>query len=48
MSDRIVIAGGIIPQQDIPELKKLGIAEIFTPGSSMESTVNFIREKMNA
>ena len=47
-ADVIVIAGGIIPQQDFPELKKLGIAEIFTPGSSMESTVKFIREKMNA
>jgi len=46
--DVIVIAGGIIPQEDIPELKKLGIAEIFTPGSSMESTVKFIREKLNA
>lgn len=46
--DVIVIAGGIIPQEDIPELKKLGIAKIFTPGSAMESTVKFIREKLNA
>jgi len=46
--DVIVIAGGIIPQEDIPELKKLGIAEIFTPGATMESTVKFIREKLNA
>jgi methylmalonyl-CoA mutase C-terminal domain/subunit len=44
----IVIGGGIIPQEDIPELKQLGIAEIFTPGTPMEDTVKFIKEKLHA
>jgi len=33
-SDIIVIAGGIIPENDFPRLKKLGVAEIFLPSSS--------------
>ena len=44
--DAIVIGGGIIPQEDIPKLKQLGIAEIFTPGTPMKDTVKFIKEKL--
>src|SRR5512136_1900642 len=36
LDDVIVFAGGIIPDQDIPRLKEMGIAEIFPPGSSLE------------
>ncbi|MBZ5500278.1 MAG: cobalamin B12-binding domain-containing protein [Acidobacteriia bacterium] len=43
LDDVILIAGGIIPDHDIPELKKMGIAEIFPPGSSLEEIVNFVR-----
>ena len=32
--DVLVIVGGIIPEADIPVLKKMGVAEVFTPGSS--------------
>jgi len=39
MSDVKVVVGGIIPQQDIPELKKLGVAEVFLPGASLEDVV---------
>ena len=42
--DVVVTVGGTIPQDDIPELKRLGVAEIFTPGSSTQSIIDFIRE----
>jgi methylmalonyl-CoA mutase C-terminal domain/subunit len=38
-----VFGGGIIPDDDIPRLKKLGVAEIFTPGSSTQDIVQWIR-----
>src|ERR671918_2680732 len=41
--DVVVTVGGTIPQDDIPELKRLGVAEIFTPGSSTQSIIEFIR-----
>ncbi len=40
--DITVIAGGIIPDKDIPFLKKIGIAEIFLPGSSTQDIVDWI------
>ena len=43
MTDAIVVVGGIIPDEDAAELKKLGVAEIFQPGSSLEGIVEFIR-----
>jgi methylmalonyl-CoA mutase, C-terminal domain len=42
-SDIGVFGGGIIPDDDIPRLKKLGVAEIFTPGSSTQDIVQWIR-----
>ena len=41
--DVVVIVGGTIPADDIPELKKLGVAEVFTPGSSTDEIVDFVR-----
>src|SRR5919107_3182414 len=41
--DVVVTVGGTIPADDVPELKKLGVAEVFTPGSSTQSIVDFIR-----
>jgi methylmalonyl-CoA mutase, C-terminal domain len=43
MTDAFVVVGGIIPDEDAAELKKLGVAEIFQPGSSLEGIVEFIR-----
>jgi len=43
-ADIPVIAGGIIPDKDLPFLKKIGIKEIFLPGSSTEDIVHWIRE----
>jgi methylmalonyl-CoA mutase C-terminal domain/subunit len=41
--DVVVTVGGTIPADDIPELKKLGVAEVFTPGSPTQDIVDFIR-----
>jgi len=41
--DVVVTVGGTIPADDIPELKKLGVAEVFTPGSPTRVIVEFIR-----
>ena len=41
--DVVVTVGGTIPAEDIPELKKLGVAEIFTPGSSTQEIIDFIQ-----
>ena len=42
--DVVVTVGGTIPAEDIPELKKLGVAEIFTPGASTQQIIDFIRD----
>ncbi|MFQ6037697.1 MAG: cobalamin B12-binding domain-containing protein [Candidatus Aminicenantales bacterium] len=44
--DIVVIGGGIIPQKDIPRLKKIGIAEIFLPGSPTQDIVRWIKENV--
>jgi len=41
--DIIVFAGGIIPEQDIPKLKSMGIKEIFLPGTPTSAAVDAIR-----
>ena len=43
IDDVVVIVGGTIPGDDIPELKRLGVAEVFGPGSSTEAIIEFIR-----
>jgi len=43
LDDVLLIAGGIIPDHDIPKLKEIGVAEIFPPGSSLEEIVNFVQ-----
>jgi methylmalonyl-CoA mutase C-terminal domain/subunit len=42
-SDIIIFGGGIIPDADIVELKKIGVAEIFTPGAPMEEIVTWLK-----
>jgi methylmalonyl-CoA mutase C-terminal domain/subunit len=46
MDDVIVVVGGIIPEVDRQPLKDLGIAEIFGPGTTTGSIVEFIQEKI--
>ncbi len=43
--DIMVFGGGIIPEEDITELKRLGVAEIFPPGSPLQEIVDFLRAK---
>jgi methylmalonyl-CoA mutase C-terminal domain/subunit len=43
MNDVLLVLGGIIPDQDIDNLKKLGVAAIFQPGTAMDDIVQFIR-----
>jgi len=42
----LVFAGGIIPDEDIKKLKKLGIKEVFGPGSSIASVVDFLNRNV--
>ncbi len=42
-NDIVVFGGGIIPQEDIPVLKQCGVHEIFTPGTSLETIVDWVR-----
>src|SRR4051794_11928006 len=46
--DVLVTVGGTIPSDDVPELKKLGVAEVFTPGSPTQDIVDFIRSNVEA
>jgi methylmalonyl-CoA mutase C-terminal domain/subunit len=46
LEDILVVVGGIIPDEDIPELKKVGVAEVFQPGASTQQIVDFIRENV--
>jgi methylmalonyl-CoA mutase cobalamin-binding domain/chain len=41
--DIAVVVGGTIPPEDIAELQKLGVAEVFTPGASTTTIVDFVR-----
>ncbi len=43
IDDVVVFGGGIIPDEDIPRLKELGVSEVFTPGARMEEIIEFIR-----
>ena len=46
IDDILVIGGGIIPEEDIFTLKKIGIAAIFTPGSDTRDIVKFIKDNV--
>ncbi|WP_250287361.1 MULTISPECIES: cobalamin B12-binding domain-containing protein [unclassified Frankia] len=47
-TDIVVTGGGIIPDADIPQLKALGVAEIFTPGATTGEIVEWIRSSVAA
>ncbi len=46
MQDVIVLVGGIIPEADLPALKKAGIAGVFLPGTSTQDIVDFVRKRV--
>jgi methylmalonyl-CoA mutase C-terminal domain/subunit len=47
IDDIAVFGGGIVPPEDIPQLKKLGVREIFTPGASTEDIINWVRTNIH-
>ena len=48
MDDVQVVLGGIIPDEDIAEMKRLGVAAVFQPGTSLESIITFIRDNRHS
>lgn len=44
--DILFVAGGVIPEDDIPGLKAKGVAEIFTPGTPTTVTIDYIKENI--
>jgi len=46
MDDVLVIAGGIIPDEDIPTIQQMGIRAIFGPGTSTQDIIAFIKQEM--
>jgi methylmalonyl-CoA mutase, C-terminal domain len=45
--DVLVTVGGTVPGDDIDELKRLGVAEVFTPGASTQAIIDFLRESVD-
>jgi len=45
-SDIVVVVGGIIPREDITYLKENGVEEVFTPGSTTEEIIGFIKKRV--
>jgi methylmalonyl-CoA mutase C-terminal domain/subunit len=46
MTDVVVFAGGIIPQEDVPALKKIGIKEVFGPGTPTSVLVEYLKKNV--
>ncbi len=48
LDDVGLLVGGIIPENDIPKLKEMGVAEVFVPGTSMKAIVEYLSENTEA
>ena len=46
--DIVVFGGGIIPESDVAALEKLGVDEVFTPGTSLDDAVRYVKERFGA
>ncbi len=44
IGDVLVIGGGVIPDEDVPELKKMGVSEVFGPGTPTSVVVNYVAQ----
>ena len=44
--DILIFGGGIVPDQDLPKLKAMGVSAIFTPGTNTQEVVKFLREAL--
>ena len=42
----LFLVGGIIPDEDFPELKKIGVDMIFTPGASLDEVIQYIKKNV--
>ncbi len=47
IDDVVVFGGGIVPPEDMPELKKAGVRAIFTPGARTEDIINWVRANVH-
>ncbi len=47
MTDVMVFAGGIIPEEDIPALKKVGVKEVFGPGTPTSTLIEYVRDNVS-
>ncbi len=48
VDDVLVVAGGILPDEDVPAIKELGIAGTFGPGTSTQEIIEFVRSRIHA
>ncbi|MFN8035080.1 MAG: cobalamin B12-binding domain-containing protein [Acidimicrobiia bacterium] len=48
LHDVVVFGGGIIPEADVPGLEEAGVGEIFTPGTTLQSIVDWLTEALDA
>ena len=48
VEDVVVFGGGIIPADDIPQLENAGVAKIFTPGTPLETVVDWVKANVGA
>ena len=48
VDDVVVFGGGIIPDEDIPELERMGVARVFTPGATTTEIVDWVRANLGA
>jgi methylmalonyl-CoA mutase C-terminal domain/subunit len=46
LDDVLVVAGGIIPDEDVPALKEMGVQGVFGPGTSTQEVIKFIEEEI--
>jgi isobutyryl-CoA mutase small subunit len=46
--DVVLFGGGIIPDEDVPELERVGVARVFTPGATMDDIVEWVRTNVTA
>jgi len=47
IGDVAVFGGGIVPPEDIPELKRLGVKELFTPGATTQQIIEWVRAEVH-
>jgi len=46
VKDLLVLGGGVIPEEDVPSLKAVGVKDVFGPGTSTEAIVKYVQENV--